>query len=162
MEPLGHETIVRYSTLTEEQGGKTRWLRPRTLLYGAIITGLSAALISGIFLHNPVEISLNRMAGTTFQVDDQGLVSNTYMLRIVNNDPNQSHGFAVGVVGLENVQVSVAPVMLEPGEDRTIPLVLRIPAIEANGSQPLEVTVRNAEATRTVDATFLGPHGGQG
>lgn len=162
MEPLGHETIVRYSTLTEEEGGKTRWLRPRTLLYGAIISGLGIALISGIFLHNPVEISLNRMAGTTFQVDEQGMVSNTYMLRIVNNDPNKTHGFAVGVVGLENVVVSVAPVLLEPGEGRTIPLVLRIPANEANGSQPFEVTVRNADATRTVDATFLAPHGGQG
>ncbi|MFT6146535.1 MAG: cytochrome c oxidase accessory protein FixG [Myxococcota bacterium] len=162
MEPLGHETIVRYSTLTKEEGGKTRWLRPRTLLYGAIITGLGIALISGVFLHNPIEVSLNRMVGSTYVIEDDGRVRNTYMLRIVNNDPNASHAFAIGVVGLNNVQVSVAPVILEAGEDRTIPLMLRVPATQRAGSQPFEVIVRNAEATRTVNATFIAPYGGQG
>ena len=162
MEPLGHETIVRYSTMAKDEGRKTRWLRPRTVIYAAIITGLATVLLSGIALHNPIEVSMNRLPGTTYQVDDDGMVRNTFMLRVVNNDPVAQQAFAVGVVGLEDVSVSVQPIVLAANEERTVPLVIRVPAEDARHGVPFEVTVRSAERERTVPATLMGPNGGEG
>ena len=162
MEPLGHETIVRYTTMAAEEGRKTRWLRPRTVIYGALVTGLGTALMMGIFLHNPIQVSMNRLAGTTYQVDDDGMLRNTYMLRVVNNDPNSVQAYAVGVAGLEDVSVTVTPLVLQPNEDRSVPLVVRVPVGSAENGVPFEVTVRSAESERTVTATLMAPNGGRG
>lgn len=162
MEPLKRDTLVRYSTQAADEGRKSRLLRPRTAVYGALVTGLAVTLLSNIALHNPIEVTLNRSPGTLYQVDDDGLVRNTYLLRVVNNDAEEEHTFAVGVTGSDAVRVTVPVFTLAPGEDRTVPLIVRLPPEEATNTRALDVTVRSSENERTVHTTFKGPAGGEG
>ena len=174
MGKLGHESHVRYTTMhldeesvlpaEEQQGWVRRTLRPRTIVYGAIISGLAAVLLAGIVLHNPIEVTVNRSPGTLFQVDTDGRIRNTYLLRLVNNDPAAAHPFAVGVEGLEDVAVSVPPLVLQPGEDRTVPLVVRLPpeAFDTTNTLTVRIVIRTDTEQRSVDTTFKGPRRGPG
>jgi cytochrome c oxidase accessory protein FixG len=159
MPKLGHPTLVRYTTVARDQGRATKVVRPRTVIYGALITGLAVALMSGVAFHNPVEITLHRSPGALYQVDDDGFVRNTYLLRVVNNDAVGSHTFAIGVEGLENVQVTVPPLFLASGEDRTVPVVVRVPVATVKNTMPVRIVVHSDGRTRSIDSTFKGPNG---
>lgn len=159
MSSFDKPSLVRYTTIAEDEGRKTQIVRPRTVVYAALITGLAAALAAGIFLHNPLEVTVNRSPGDLYHLDDDGFVRNTFMLRVVNNDAVEPHAFAVGVEGLQNVQVSVPPLVLESGEDRTVPLIMRIPAKGAPNTQDVKITVRTNGEQRSVHTTFKGPNG---
>lgn len=158
MPKLGFESHVRYTTIANDEGRKTQYIRPRTVVYGLLVTGLSLALMTGIVDHNPVEVTLHRSPGTLYQVDDDGFVRNTYLLRVVNNDGQEAQAFAVGVEGLEGVQVNVPPLMLKSGEDRTVPLVVRVPSDKAENTMPVRITVRSQESEQVVETTFKGPN----
>ncbi len=158
MPKLGFESHVRYSTIANDEGRKTQYIRPRTVIYGLLVTGLSLALMTGIVDHNPVEVTLHRSPGTLYQVDDDGFVRNTYLLRVVNNDGQEAQAFAVGVEGLEGVQVNVPPLMLKSGEDRTVPLVVRVPSDKAENTMPVRITVRSQGSEQVVETTFKGPN----
>jgi cytochrome c oxidase accessory protein FixG len=171
---LGHESHVRYTTMhldeqqtlppEQQQTWMRRTLRPRTIAYGAIITGIAAVLLAGIVLHNPIEVTVNRSPGTLFQVEEDGRIRNTYLLRVVNNDPAAAHPFAVGVEGLEDVQVNVPTLVLQPGEDRTVPLVVRLPAdaFDVTNTLPVRIVIRTDTEQRAVETTFKGPRRGPG
>ena len=85
MEPLGHETLVRYSSLSADEGRERRTLRPRTVVYGGLLTTLAAAGIVLVLGRVPFEASVNRVPGTLFTMDADGFVRNTYMLKITPN-----------------------------------------------------------------------------
>ena len=158
MPKLGFPSHVRWSTIASDEGKKTKYIRPRTVMYGLLVTGLSLALMTGIIDHNPVEVTLHRSPGTLYQVDDDGFVRNTYLLRVVNNDGQEAQAFAVNVEGLEGVQVNVPPLMLKSGEDRTVPLVVRVPSDKAANTMPVRITVRSQESEQVVETTFKGPN----
>ena len=159
MNPLGHETLVRYSTMAADEGRPPRRFRFRTVAYTLIVTGLSVALFVGVFLHNPIEANVHRTPGSLYQVDDDGMIRNTYLLRVVNNDPVEQHAFAIGVTGPEDLQVSILPMLLGPGEDRTVPLVVRVPQANVGNTEVLQITVRNEAGSRVLHTTFNGPTG---
>ncbi len=92
-------------------------------------------------------------------MDDDGFVRNTFLLRVTNNDAVEQHAFAVGVEGLEDVQVSVPPLILGPGEGGTVPLIVRVPAEGAQNTQDVKITVRTNGEQRSVRTTFKGPNG---
>ncbi|MEZ4319932.1 MAG: cytochrome c oxidase accessory protein CcoG [Myxococcota bacterium] len=152
-------SLVRYTTMAMDEGQPRRIVRPRTVVYGAIITGIAAVLLGSILLHNPIEVTVHR-AGTLYQIDDDGSVRNTFLLRVVNNDPSETHAFAVGVQGLADLQVSVPVLVLAPGEDRTVPLVVRVPADSVQNTTDIQILVHTNGESRTVETTFTGPMGG--
>ncbi|MCB9675299.1 MAG: cytochrome c oxidase accessory protein CcoG [Alphaproteobacteria bacterium] len=163
MGKLGKPTLVRYTTIAMDEGKPMKIVRPRTVVYGTIVTGIAAVLLGSILLHNPIEVTVNRSPGTLFQIDADGHVRNTYMLKVVNNDPVKKHAFAIGVQGLPDVKVSVPPLILEPGEDRTVPLVVRVPTDKVENTRSFDIVVHTDGEERTVHTTFKGPaHGGQG
>ena len=162
MAGLGRPSLVRYSTMSVDEGKQTRLVRPRTVVYAALITGLAAVLLASLVLHDPIEVTVNRSPGTLYQLDDDGLVRNTFLLRVANHDGDQSHAFAVAVEGLPNVQVSMPPLVLAPGEARTVPLIVRVPVADAANTLPMTLRVfTNGEST-TLTTTFKGPSGGRG
>ncbi|MFK7928546.1 MAG: cytochrome c oxidase accessory protein CcoG [Myxococcota bacterium] len=159
MTKFDQPSLVRWSTYAADAGKKTQYIRPRTVIYGTIITGIAAALLGMIMLHNPIEVSLNRSPGTMYQVDYDGFVRNTYLLRVVNNDAQSAHTFAVTVEGLEHFDLSMPELVLEAGEDRTVPLILRIPTSDAKNFHEIAIKVDTGSDVRMVETTFRGPSG---
>lgn len=156
MEPLGHETLIRYSTMARDEGRPTRRLRPRTLVYGALMTSLVAAVVVLMIGRIPFEASVNRTPGSLFQTDPGGWVRNTFLLKITNNDPDLNDiAYEVYLEGLDGAEVLTDKVVLGSTQTRTLPLVIRIPAeMATERTIPFTVHIRVAEQELILATTF--------
>ncbi len=157
MEPLGHETLVRYSTQAADEGRKVRRLRPRTVVYGGLLTAIAAATVVLLLTRVPFEASLNRVPGSSYVVDPDGWTRNTYLLKVTNNGTAPIPvGYTVDVVGLPGAEVTVEPVELLPTGTRTVPMIVRIPDGEVPArSVPFDVRVSSEQGDLHLAATFL-------
>ncbi len=153
---LGHPTLIRYSTLAQDQGQRTRRLRPRTVVYAGLLTGIAAAWTILLLDRAPFEAGVSRAPGSLFTVDADGAVRNTYFLRITNNDPDpEPLPFAVRVEGLPGAEVVAQDVRLGSTESRTLPLVVRVrggPSLPR--TVPIRVHVSSPRSEMVLDATF--------
>jgi len=163
MEPLGHETLVRYSSLSADEGRERRTLRPRTVVYGGLLTTLAAAGIVLVLGRVPFEASVNRVPGTLFTMDADGFVRNTYMLKITDKDGSpESRTFEVTLDGLPQAEVATQSVALEPLGSRTVPLVVRMPVDNTSArSLPFDVLVTGEGGQIRLPATFSTGASGQ-
>lgn len=158
MARLGKPSLIRYSTVAEDEGRKTRWVRGRTVVYSLLLLGLGGLLVFRIATHNPIEVTVNRAPGTLFQEDADGSVRNTYLVHVKNNDATQAHTYTLSVVGLEGAEVIVSDLSLQPLGDQTVPLIVRIPPGTVSRTTPFTVEIANETHQQVVDATFKAPH----
>jgi cytochrome c oxidase accessory protein FixG len=156
MDKLGHRTLVEYTSMAESEGRTVRRLRPRTLIYGGLLTSL--VLFAGVLVAQrvPFEATVNRVPGSLFTLDADGFVRNTYLVQITNNQAGEEPvEFFVDVEGLENPQVLFESVSLASNESRTLPLIVRMPqAASLQRTMPMEVTVRSSEGELRLPTTF--------
>lgn len=158
MEPLGHETLVRYSSIAVDEGRTLRAVRPRTVVYGGLLTALAAAATILLLARVPFEATVNRAPGSSFVVDADGWVRNTYLLKITNNDAETASAtYDVTLDGLSGAEVITDPVDLASTETRTVPLIVRVPPGEAAAARslPFDVRVASSQGEVFVPATFL-------
>jgi cytochrome c oxidase accessory protein FixG len=127
MRQLGHPTLVGYSSVAAMQGGRTRRVRPRSVVYAAMLVGLvgvGTAMLAG---RVPFEASVNRAPGPLFTVDGDGHVRNTFLLKVTSKDPELAPvRYAVRVDGLPGADVVTPDLSLVTAETRTLPLVVRV------------------------------------
>jgi cytochrome c oxidase accessory protein FixG len=156
MEPLGHPTLVRYSSLAEDEGRGRRLLRPRTVVYGGLLTTLAAAGVVLVLGRIPFEATVNRVPGTLFTMDADGFVRNTYMLKITDKDGGpDTHTFEVTLEGLPEAELIRQSVALPALGTRTIPLVIRMRAdSEGDRTRTFDVVVTGDGGELRVPATF--------
>jgi cytochrome c oxidase accessory protein FixG len=157
MGKLDRPSLVNYTTIALQEGRPQKTVRPRVVVYGTLVTGLAAAILSMMVLHNPLDISLQRAPGTFYQLDDDGRVRNTYLLRIVNNAPGEPRDFSLDVSGLPGAEVEVPAIRLASEEARTVPLVVRVDRSLGATTVPIAVTIRGGQRDHTVNTTFKAP-----
>ena len=155
MHKLGHESLIGYSSLAALARRPSRRWRPRTMAYAALLAGLLVALGTLLAVRVPFDAAVTRAPGTLYTVDDDGYVRNTYLLRLSNNMAQRSAAFTVQVDGLQDVEVSMPALELEPTEGRTVPLVVRVPLAHATQrTMPVRVRVATAAGERIIETTF--------
>ena len=152
--------LIRYDSLVGFAGGRTRWLRPRTGLYLALL--LAGAAVAGWALSNvrPAAFGVTRMTGAPYILDG-GVVRNQYLVRVVNkrNEPARFRVELLGApadlrrTGLEE-ELEVAPL----GEV-VRPLILQQDRARFAGVVHLRVELRDAAGTLRLsrEVEFLGP-----
>jgi len=154
---LDRPSFIRYSTVAADEGRKTRWIRPRTVVYSALLLALSTGLVYRIATKVNLEVTVNRTPGSLFQQDDDGFVRNTFLVHVVNNDPIEGHTYEVVVEGLTNAEITAPGLSLASLEARTVPLVIRLPDGSISRTTPFQVRVQSEAAHLTRDATFKAP-----
>lgn len=155
--PGKNTTLVQYGTVAGSRGEPGRILRPRTVLYAALLTGLSAAFVFVVATRAPFEVTINRAPGSLYQVDADGGVRNTFLVRLVNTG-HEPVTYALAVDGLPNAKIVAPPATLQPEETRMVPLAIRIPAGDAV-ERTLPIVLRVSDGERTVEQahTFKTP-----
>ncbi len=152
---FGHESLIQYGSLAKLAGRRTRFWRPRTVAYAAVLSTILLAGTALVNLRVPFEASVTRAPGSLYTVDADGWVRNTYLLRLANNQPDRMLSFDVSVDGLVDAQVVTPRVELLPEEGRVVPLVVRLPAASASArTLPLRVRVATGTGTRLLETTF--------
>jgi cytochrome c oxidase accessory protein FixG len=85
MDKMGYAPgLIRYTTEHELSGGKTHWLRGRTIGYGTALLVMMGAFTYALLGLNPLEVSVLRERGELYHLQSDGAVANEYRLRILN------------------------------------------------------------------------------
>ncbi|MBA4138322.1 MAG: cytochrome c oxidase accessory protein CcoG [Opitutus sp.] len=152
--------LIRYDSLVGLNGGKTRWMRPRTILYGVLLL-IGIAVASFAFSTvKPVTFMVTRMSGAAYFVgrDD---VRNQFLVRLLNKR-NVPTNF---IVTLQDLPAHVqqngfsAPVAVGPMAEQVGPLVLVVDRKFYTG--PFKATLVIQDETKAFTLSrpieFLGP-----
>jgi len=120
---------------------------------------LMSAIGFVLWNHQPVEVLVDRAPGALFVVDDDGMVRNTYMVKLVDRDADPgTRVYVIGVEGLpEGSVVRAKPVQLQTEQADTQPVIVRIPVDDAKRTVPLTFVIRGEDLEIRKETTFKGP-----
>jgi cytochrome c oxidase accessory protein FixG len=152
--------LIRYDSFIGLGGGRTRWVRPRTIFY-AILLGIGATVASFAFSSvKPANFLVFRMTGSAYFVGQED-VRNQFMVRIVNKRTVPA-GFMLRLRGLpEHVRQNgfTAPITLGPLVEQVTPLIILVDREHYRG--PFNFTVEVSDTAHTFslsrEVEFLGP-----
>ncbi|NRR29417.1 cytochrome c oxidase accessory protein CcoG [Oxalobacteraceae bacterium] len=124
--------LIRYSTdhaLLSHSGPeniRALVLRPRVLVYSAILALIVAAVGSALYLRVPLKLDVIRDRGAMGREVEEGMVENVYRLQIMNTS-ERAHRYRIRVSGLATlVQLTPDLVALAPTETLAYPIRLRV------------------------------------
>ncbi|MFL6563505.1 MAG: cytochrome c oxidase accessory protein CcoG [Burkholderiales bacterium] len=142
MEKVGKpQKLIRYSTLQALEGKATRVLRPRILVYAAILASIATAATASLYLRTPLKVDVIRDRAAIAREVEGGLIENVYRLQIMNTT-EQARAFHVSVRGLPEIHVWGEPTVGVPAAtSRMVPVKVRA-APAATGTHPIEFEVR--------------------
>jgi cytochrome c oxidase accessory protein FixG len=156
MSKLGHRTLIEWGSMAQLQGHRVRRLRPRTVAYAALLTGIAAAAITLMAGRAPFDAAVQRAPGSLFTLDADGYVRNTFLLRVTNKQASSAPvPFHISVEGLPEAQILVQDLALGTTESRTVPLIIRVKASpDLPRTIPFEVHVATPGKDVQIEATF--------
>lgn len=143
MDKMGYpKGLVRYATqnsMAQDGSPRQMWarvLRPRVLVYGAILLLISAGLAASLALRSPFKVDVVRDRGTLARMVEDGRIENGYRLQLMNAT-EQVQRYRLGVNGLQDIKiVGRTEVELGPAEARWLPLAAQISAETAARAGP--------------------------
>ena len=168
MDKMGYPRgLIRYST---ENAVRKRWgrreiiahvLRPRTLVYGAILALACLAMILGLAGRSDLRVDVIRDRATLGREVAGGLIENVYRLQIMNMR-EVTRTFDIGVSGLEGVRIDGArTVEVPPASTQSVTVQVRAPADAGDpGSHEIAFDVSVAgdpSVSVQEETTFLMP-----
>jgi cytochrome c oxidase accessory protein FixG len=142
MDKLGRpQKLIRYSTIHAMQGQATRVLRPRVLVYGAILLAIAAAAAVSLYVRVPLKVDVIRDRAAIAREVEDGRVENVYRLQIMNTT-EEGRAFEITVSGLPDIHVWGEPTVGVPSAtSRMVPVKVRA-APGAPGTHPIQFKVR--------------------
>jgi cytochrome c oxidase accessory protein FixG len=167
MDKVGYERgLVKYSTQHAVEQGWTRAqtfrhiLRPRVLIYAAILSAVSLALLVSLALRTPLKVDVVRDRGVMARIVAGGRLENVYRLQLMNAT-EATQNYVITVSGLPGLLVaSENSVAVDPAESRWVAVRVQMPYDAAPaGSHPIYFHIAAQESSAHVDekSVFLVP-----
>jgi cytochrome c oxidase accessory protein FixG len=158
MDKLGYPRgLIRYTTENAVRGKYREReilrhvMRPRTLIYSAILVAVISAFAALLVLRMPLRLDVIRDRATLVRETAEGRLENVYRLQIVNT-AEQTRKVTIDVEGIDGLQL-VAPQALElpPATTLMVPVSLNIDrALVRPGSHPIRFSVADNADARVV------------
>lgn len=143
--------LIRYgSQAAILEGQRSGFLRPRTLVYPAIITGLLSAFVFVLVTRAPAYVSVLRQRGAPFAVLGDGSVVNAVTVKVQNRRPEDS-AYSFELLGVDGgvVEISGEAFVVEPMETLGRPMLLRAPGASfPGGARDVTIRVRDENGFR--------------
>jgi cytochrome c oxidase accessory protein FixG len=161
MDRLGRPRgLVRYDSLEGLSGRPRRLLRPRIVLYTALLGMGAAVALLATRRRTDFEATLLRLPGEPYAVD-AGTIRDAFQVHVVNKRA-EAVEYQIEVEPNENMTALVPmPVVTVEGlDDARVPLFVTVSRGAFRSEFPVHVRVRpssSAVRAQTVSATFLGP-----
>jgi len=170
MDKVGYPRgLVRYATQNGMEQGWSRQqmlrraLRPRVLVYTAILGAITLAVLGSLFLRTPLKVDVIRDRGALARMVEQGRIENVYRLQIMNATEATQH-YRVTVKGLEGIALAPHPdvvVEVQPTEVRAVGVSVQIPpGAAATGLHPIAFDIRSTDQASlgvVEQSTFIVP-----
>ncbi len=150
--------LIRYDSLAGFRGEKTRWIRPRILMYVALLVVGAAVATFAFSRMQPANVQVTRLGGAPYFVDEQ-FVRNQFLVRLVNKR-DHAQRFALS---LSDASMIVSgwdvPVELAPLAEEVRPLIVQVPLANYQGPASVTVTIADPDGAFTLTQTInvVGP-----
>ncbi len=160
---LGRKTgLVRYDSQAAFEGGKTRLVRPRILLYtGLLLLGLGVFGFAASRIE-PLRANVLRVQGSPYYVTNS-IVRNQFLVRLINKR-NETRTFTLALEGEVPTGLSAAgadaPVTIAAQDEELKPLMITLP--EGSYQAPFKLSIRitdtkDGKTYHTKPFEFTGP-----
>jgi cytochrome c oxidase accessory protein FixG len=162
MEKMGYEKgLIRYSTQNAMEGKPTKILRPKTLMYGGLLTLLIGAFMVALLLRTPIEVDVLRERDRLYLENSEGLIENVYTLKVANMD-QQPHQYRISVEGLPGMKLEGnSEFVVEPGKVKSVAIRVAVdPGDLTTNTNKILFTVEskdNPKIRQTEESRFIGP-----
>ena len=153
MDKMGYPRgLIRYSTENAVSGKyadaeiRRHVLRPRVLVYSALLGAIVIAFFAGLFLRSPLKVDVLRDRGAMVRDAAGGQIENVYRLQFINTD-EAPRRYTVTVSGLPGLQVMARqPIEVAPATTQTFPVSVRVdPAGLSPGSHAIEFHIADVD-----------------
>ncbi len=154
--------LIRYTTENAAQGKQQHILRPRVMVYAAILLVLCGALLTNMVQRVPLELDVIRDRNTLYRETREGLIENVYTLKILNMD-SQTHQYTLRADGIDGMKLVIDEPQIVVPAGVVQQLIVRLQADEFNmesRSVAVRFYLQAIEAnhlTAIEEARFVGP-----
>ena len=174
MDKMGYERgLIRYTTEAvlnhdyTDKDIKKRLLRPKVVGYGSILLAAAIGLIIGVATRQTLNVDIVKDRGVMVRENKQGLLENTYSLKITNAS-EETQIVTASVSGFPEIYLTGLPekgVAVKGGDTLSVPIrVSTQPEYADKGSHPIQFTFRYrnekapADQARNIveNASFIG------
>jgi cytochrome c oxidase accessory protein FixG len=154
MDKMGYARgLVKYTT---ENAMKLHWtqsqtlrhvLRPRVLVYTAILLAIVTAMLVSLTLRTPFKVNVVRDRGVMARIVAGGKIENVYRLQVMNATEAPQH-YKITVSGLPGLQVTSDNVLMVPStEARVVPVRVQAPFdVAAPGSHAMKFEIDSLDS----------------
>ncbi|MFT3930204.1 MAG: cytochrome c oxidase accessory protein CcoG [Spongiibacteraceae bacterium] len=162
MDKMGYPRgLIRYTTENLLEGKPYRWLRPRLIGYGIGVLVMVGLFIFTLSTRVPLRVDILRERDHLYRQTSDGLVENTYTLRVINMD-EQPHRYRIASSGLENSTLTgPTTIAVDGGDVKELALRITIdPALLESTRTPIIFAVENEDNPHQhikVETGFFGP-----
>jgi cytochrome c oxidase accessory protein FixG len=184
MDRMGYERgLIKFSTQNaiDNKWSKQQILkhvvRPRVLIYTAILTLLISALIASLWFRTPFRVNVVRDRGVMARLSNDGMLENVYRLQIMNATESTQF-YRLKVSGIKDLEIESEStkdaidadsavgadnnntIMVKPAESRWVIVDLKIAdGTLDSGSHKIEFVIESVEGKQTVTekSVFLVP-----
>jgi polyferredoxin len=122
-------------------------LRPRVLVYTAVLALLMAGLLASLVTRTPLKVDVVRDRASLARIVEGGRLENVYRLQIMNAT-EEPRGYRIAAHGIEGLSVSPDErVTVGPAQSRWVAVRLQVPYGAASaGSHPVYFDIREEGA----------------
>ncbi|MGX9219998.1 cytochrome c oxidase accessory protein CcoG [Massilia varians] len=159
--------LIRYATenalaakLSPRQV-RRRVLRPRVMIYAAVLAILGSAMVASLALRNPLKLDVIRDRGSMGREVDDGMIENVYRLQVMNT-LEQAQRLRITVDGIASAKVVDEDVVeIDAATTRAVPVRVRIAGGDGRpGSNRIAFTLASTDGAAlqvTEEAAFIVP-----
>jgi len=153
--------LVRYTTEHALSSEETHVIRPRMIVYGALLMVLIGALVSSMALRTPIILDVIRDRNSLYRELPGDLIENIYTIKVINQS-NDARLFKLSVVGVQGIHLdSVSDeIAVAGGGVLSLPVRVRVQRANAHGIMNIDFVVEAMDDSgdqRVEDSRFLGP-----
>ena len=154
--------LIRYTTENSAIGKEQKILRPRIMVYAAILLLLSGFLVTHVAQRVALDLDVIRDRNTLYRETPEGLIENVYTLKILNMD-SKPHRYTLSAEGIDGLKLVSDQPEIEVEEGTVFQMVVRLQADEFNlEARSVEVSFHlqaqdSNHLNASKEARFVGP-----
>lgn len=132
MDKMGYaKGLISYTTEHSLEGKTTKVVRGKLVGYFMVLVAVCAAFAWTLVVRKPVVMDIVRDRGSLFRETDEGLIENTYTLKVINKSQLEQT-YQLSVQGLDQAQwLGEKQLTIKGGETANLPISLSLDPVDA-------------------------------
>jgi len=153
--------LVRFTTEHAMQNEQTHVIRPRMMVYGALLTLLIVSLVTSMALRTPIILDVIRDRNSLYRELPDDMIENIYTIKLINQS-NDAREFKLTVEGVEGIHLDGIgdAILVDGGGVLSVPVRARAQRDHAFGVMKINFIAEALDDSgdrRVEDSRFLGP-----